>query len=117
MAVVAFGLVLTLLALWSSYPSKSLPTGTRADLVVVHKAARRLDLCENGLLLKSYAVSLGRHPLGPKQRQGDGRTPEGQYRIDYRNRNSTFYRARHISYPNAADIAALELVALTRAAS
>src|SRR5690348_13171266 len=106
MAVVAFGLVLTLLALWSSYPSKSLPTGTRADLVVVHKAARRLDLYENGLLLKSYAVSLGRHPLGPKQRQGDGRTPEGQYRIDYRNRNSTFYRAPHISYPNAADIAA-----------
>jgi murein L,D-transpeptidase YafK len=105
-AVVVFGLTLVLLVLWSLQPSKSLPVGATADLVVIHKAARRLDLYENGSLLKSYAVSLGRHPIGPKQRQGDGRTPEGQYRIDYRNPNSAFYRALHISYPNDADIAA-----------
>jgi murein L,D-transpeptidase YafK len=105
-AVVVFGLALVLFALWSSQPSKSLPAGAKADLVVIHKATRRLDLYENGSLLKSYAVSLGRHPIGPKRRLGDGRTPEGQYRIDYRNANSAFYRALHISYPNATDVSA-----------
>ena len=48
-----------------------------ADLVVVHKAARRLELYRRGVLLRSFAVSLGPHPTGPKQREGDGRTPEG----------------------------------------
>jgi hypothetical protein len=53
-AVAGFGLTLALLALWSSQPSKSLPAGATANLVVIHKAARRLDLYENGSLLKSY---------------------------------------------------------------
>ena len=76
-----------------------------ADLVVVHKAARRLELYRRGVLLRSFAVSLGPHPTGPKQREGDGRTPEGEYRIDYRKADSSFYRALHISYPGSADVA------------
>ncbi|MFL6600162.1 MAG: murein L,D-transpeptidase family protein [Steroidobacteraceae bacterium] len=58
------------------------------------------------MLLKSFAVSLGRHPTGPKQQHGDGRTPEGEYRLDYRKPDSSFYRALHISYPGPADAAA-----------
>jgi murein L,D-transpeptidase YafK len=81
------------------------PPKTTADLVVVHKAARRLELYRGGVLLKSFAVSLGPHPTGPKQREGDGRTPEGEYRIDYRKADSSFYRALHISYPGPADVA------------
>lgn len=102
----ASGLVLAGLAAWSLWPTTPLAAGAKVDLVVVHKAARRLELYRGGSLLKSYAVSLGRHPIGPKQQQGDGRTPEGEYRLDYRKRDSSFYRAIHISYPGLADVAA-----------
>ena len=102
----ASGLVLAGLAAWSLWPTSSLAASAKADLVVVHKAARRLELYRGGSLLKSYAVSLGRHPIGPKQQQGDGRTPEGEYRLDYRKPDSSFYRAIHVSYPGPADIAA-----------
>jgi murein L,D-transpeptidase YafK len=57
------------------------------------------------VLLKSYAVSLGPDPISPKWREGDGRTPEGEYRIDYRKADSSFHRALHISYPGPKDIA------------
>lgn len=105
-AVLGLGCVLIAVAIWSSRPPKPLPATVRADLVVLHKGSRRLELYENGSLLAAYDVSLGRHPIGPKQRRGDGRTPEGQYYLDYRNGHSAFYRALHISYPNSADIAA-----------
>jgi lipoprotein-anchoring transpeptidase ErfK/SrfK len=105
------------LAIWSSWPTAPPPVPSpkapspkapslKADLVVVQKAARRLDLYQNGMLLKSYAVSLGPNPVGPKLHQGDGRTPEGEYRIDYRKADSSFHRALHISYPEPKDTAA-----------
>jgi murein L,D-transpeptidase YafK len=68
--------------------------------------ARRLELYQGDHLLNVYGVSLGRHPLGQKQQQGDGRTPEGEYRLDYRNPSSSFHKALHISYPGSADISA-----------
>ena len=94
------------LGAWSRWPTPPLPPDAKADLVVVHKAARRLELYRGGQLLKSYRVSLGRHPTGPKQQQGDGRTPEGQYRLDYRNPHSCCYRALHISYPGPTEVSA-----------
>ena len=94
------------LAIWGFWPAPPPPPNAKADLVVVHKAARRLDLYRSGVLLKSYAVSLGTQPVGPKWREGDGRTPEGVYRIDYRKADSSFHRALHISYPEPKDIAA-----------
>jgi murein L,D-transpeptidase YafK len=89
---------------WNLWPDTPLSTGTIADLVVVHKAARRLELFRGNELLKTYTVSLGRHPMGTKTQQGDGRTPEGEYRLDYRNPGSSFHKALHISYPELADI-------------
>lgn len=50
-----------------------------------------------------YKVALGRNPVGPKLRKGDHKTPEGEYAIDGRKEHSRFYRALHISYPNAED--------------
>jgi murein L,D-transpeptidase YafK len=104
------GLVLAAgLAVWrvQSVPPPRVPVpNPTADLVLVHKAARRLELYRGGVLLKSFAVSLGSHPEGPKQQEGDGRTPEGEYRIDYRKADSAFYRALHISYPSPEDAAA-----------
>ena len=53
--------------------------------------------------MKEYRVALGFSPVGPKQREGDGRTPEGNYKIDFHKSDSAFHRALHISYPDAAD--------------
>lgn len=75
----------------------------RADRVVVRKADRLLELYDGDELLKSYTVSLGRNPVGDKQQQGDARTPEGKYMLDWRNARSQFHRSLHISYPNAED--------------
>ena len=75
----------------------------RADLVVVEKARRTLTLYRGRTVLKTYRVALGRNPEGHKQQEGDGRTPEGTYVIDSRKADSRFYRALHVSYPNAED--------------
>lgn len=80
-------------------PEKTLPPGVSVDQVVVEKKTHRLLLVKNGRMLKSYAIALGREP-GPKERQGDGRTPEGKYSIDSRNAGSRYYRSLHISYPD-----------------
>jgi murein L,D-transpeptidase YafK len=104
--LIALGVGIAGVVLWSHWPAASLPANAKVDLVVVTKSARRLDLYRGGSLLKSYSVSLGAHPLGPKQRQGDGKTPEGQYVLDNRNPKSTSHLALHISYPSPADRAA-----------
>ena len=67
------------------------------------KSKRTLSLLKDGEVIRSYRVALGRNPRDHKIQEGDGRTPEGQYRIDRRNAASGFYRALHVSYPNAAD--------------
>jgi murein L,D-transpeptidase YafK len=79
------------------------PAGERATEVLVEKAARRLTLLHDGRVLGTYTVALGGAPAGPKQQEGDGRTPEGTYAIDFKNARSHFHLALRISYPNAAD--------------
>ena len=91
--------------LWADGPTPSLPSGTKADLLVVDKSTRRLSVYANGALVRSYSVSLGHHPVGPKEREGDHRTPEGRYVIDHHNPNSAFHLSLHISYPSASDSA------------
>ena len=76
---------------------------TQADLVEVFKRARRLELKRGATILRSYRVALGFSPQGHKEREGDGRTPEGDYRIDTRNPRSAFHLSLRISYPDAAD--------------
>lgn len=78
----------------------------KADLVVVKKSEERLYLKKNGATLASFHVAFGAHPLGQKQRQGDERTPEGRYVLDFKNSASGFYKAFHISYPNQSDVVA-----------
>lgn len=56
-----------------------------------------------GKILKSYKIALGRDPQGQKVRQGDHKTPEGTYILDRRNDKSRFYRSIHVSYPDARD--------------
>ncbi|MCC0806606.1 L,D-transpeptidase family protein [Methylobacterium sp. W2] len=75
----------------------------RADRVLVEKSARRLTLFREGRVLATYPVSLGFSPIGHKQREGDGRTPEGLYSIAYRNPLSVAHLSLKVSYPNEAD--------------
>jgi murein L,D-transpeptidase YafK len=75
------------------------PTLLRADHVVVLKKKRRLELISEGKVVKTYKVALGGDPVGPKTKQGDHRTPEGMYVLDFRNAHSQFYKSMHISYP------------------
>ncbi|NWH08751.1 MAG: L,D-transpeptidase family protein [Alphaproteobacteria bacterium] len=74
-----------------------------ADLIVVEKAMRRLTLYRGDVPLRSYRVALGFSPSGDKAREGDGKTPEGRYTIDFKNAQSAFHLSLRISYPNAKD--------------
>ncbi|MDA8412563.1 MAG: L,D-transpeptidase family protein [Desulfobacteraceae bacterium] len=74
-----------------------------ADKILIEKKERRLTLLSRGKVLKTYQIALGGNPDGPKERQGDNKTPEGTYVIDSRNRNSRYHRSLHISYPNEKD--------------
>lgn len=74
-----------------------------ADKVLVIKKEKLLLLVRKGEVMKSYKVSIGRNP-GQRVRRGDNRTPEGIYTIDRRNPRSRYYKALHISYPNASDV-------------
>ena len=90
---------------WVCPARASAPPDGKADQVIVIKSLRNLQLYRDGNVLKTYACALGKHPEGPKERAGDGRTPEGHYIIDSRLVDSAYFFALHISYPDAADIA------------
>jgi len=85
----------------------ALPTMATSNLVVdevkVIKSDRQLFLMEDGEAVREYPISLGRNPKGHKLYEGDNRTPEGRYKLDWRNANSDFHKSIHISYPNDED--------------
>lgn len=74
------------------------------DFVVVDKARKLMHLMTKGAVTRSFQVALGRKN-GAKVQEGDKKTPEGQYVLDYKNSNSQFHLSLHVSYPNAKDIA------------
>lgn len=79
------------------------PSPQEVDKVVVVKALRQLRLIADGRIFRTYRVALGRNPVGDKLREGDGRTPEGQYTLSYKNDRSRYHRSIKVSYPNAQD--------------
>ncbi|HXE96379.1 MAG TPA: L,D-transpeptidase family protein, partial [Dongiaceae bacterium] len=74
-----------------------------ADKILIEKKDRRLTLISKGKVLQTYKIALGGNPNGPKERQGDNKTPEGTYVIDSRNKDSRYHMSLHISYPNEKD--------------
>lgn len=78
-------------------------TPQSADLIVILKSDRLLYVYRDGLPIHKYPIQLGGAPVGPKRREGDSRTPEGAYKLDWRNPTSIFYKSIHITYPNARD--------------
>ena len=82
----------------------ALPADSEIAKLVVRKADREMDAYDaQGRLLKTYPVALGFNPVGHKQFEGDGKTPEGRYTINDRNPNSGYHKNLGVSYPNDAD--------------
>lgn len=79
--------------------------GKPVTMLLVYKQRRRLFVMSGDEVLRSYHAELGFTPTGHKQFEGDGRTPEGTYRIDRRNPQSEYYLSLGISYPNRNDAA------------
>lgn len=77
----------------------------KADFVLVKKSERKLYLLQRGQPFREYRVALGKVPRGHKMKEGDKRTPEGRYMLDFKNENSDFYKSIRISYPNRVDSA------------
>jgi murein L,D-transpeptidase YafK len=82
-----------------------LSPGITIDRIVVEKGARKLSIQRRGDVLKTYRIALGRNPIGPKEQEGDMKTPEGIYTIDSRNPNSDFHLGLHLSYPSPEETA------------
>lgn len=78
------------------------------DLIKVDKSKRRMYLIEGGDVVREYRIALGARPKGHKQYEGDQRTPEGRYFLDFIIEDSQFYKSIHITYPNFRDIAAAQ---------
>lgn len=73
------------------------------DRVVVYKSKRELQLIHAGEVIRTYSIALGDNPVGHKVQEGDERTPEGSYKLDWRNSNSAYHKSIHVSYPNKQD--------------
>jgi murein L,D-transpeptidase YafK len=73
--------------------------------IIVSKSERILEIHDGGRLLKSYSIVLGSCPLGTKEREGDGRTPEGVYFVRVKNEESKFHLSLGLNYPSAEDAA------------
>jgi murein L,D-transpeptidase YafK len=77
------------------------PLAGTVDHVLIDKSDRRMTLYRDGHPVKSYPVSLGFAPVGAKTMEGDGRTPEGRFRIDRRNPQSSYHLSLGIDYPQS----------------
>jgi murein L,D-transpeptidase YafK len=79
------------------------------DFLRVLKSKRVLEAWRGGIKVRAYLISLGANPVGPKQMEGDGKTPEGSYTLTFRKPDSVAYKSFHISYPNPDDKARARL--------
>ena len=98
------GVTMAALVIWlepgARIPEGSLPRITR---IVVDKSARRMVVYAGQAVAKTYPIALGFSPQGDKAREGDGRTPEGVFRIDRKNAGSAFTLSLGLDYPQAED--------------
>ena len=73
-------------------------------LVRVDKSKRRMYLLKGEEVVQEFRIALGKQPKGHKRFEGDNRTPEGKYQLDYVMEESDFYRSVHINYPQPLDM-------------
>lgn len=101
--VMAFAYTQVMLRIGSGTPPDMAAAHLQADQIIVDKSDYTLTLMRADKPLKTYPIAMGGAPFGHKQFEGDERTPEGRYTIDWRNPNSIAHLSLHISYPNAQD--------------
>lgn len=102
--VAGFGYTKLMARIGSGTPPVEQAADQQADGIVVYKADKQMQLLRDGKVLKSYPIAMGSHwNQGHKREEGDERTPEGRYVIDWRNPKSAAHLSLHISYPNNAD--------------
>ncbi|PID36323.1 MAG: hypothetical protein CR993_05640 [Rhodobacterales bacterium] len=94
--------------LYRQTPPEEPPLTAPIDRILIEKSARKMTVFRDGVALKTYRIALGFAPVGDKVRQGDGRTPEGVFRINRRNPNSAFHLSLGLDYPQPEDIARAE---------
>jgi murein L,D-transpeptidase YafK len=95
-----------LLLIFMSAGAVEAPVVDKVDFVRVDKSERRMELLSKDRVVRTYTIALGGNPIGHKQQEGDQRTPEGRYVLDWRNAKSCCMKSLHVSYPNAEDKAA-----------
>jgi tRNA threonylcarbamoyl adenosine modification protein YjeE len=74
--------------------------------IEVRKGERKLDLYRGDAVIGTYKIALGSAPEGQKGREGDGRTPEGEYFVFAKNPKSRHHLSLGISYPDMAAVEA-----------
>ena len=74
------------------------PSGP-VDRIYVDKSEHWMAVYRSGRIIREFRVALGRGGLGPKERAGDGRVPEGLYRISAHNPDSAYHLSLRIDYP------------------
>ena len=88
-------------------PSQLLPAHDNLspdDIYInVYKEKRSLELWNGNELIGEYSVALGFNPIGHKEKEGDGKTPEGAYYVCVKNPNSRYYLSLGVSYPGISD--------------
>lgn len=95
--------LMTASAVHAAKPRAARPAEPVATHILVDKSDRLMHVYAGDKEIATYEVGLGTSPVGHKLQEGDRRTPEGRYTLDFKKRDSTFFRAIHINYPNAAD--------------
>ncbi len=116
-AVSVLGYTKVMARIGSGSPPPDAPLAQQADLISVYKSQRRMVLFKGDTPVSTYRISLGSAADGGlKQREGDEKTPEGRYEIDWRNPSSMAHLSLHISYPNPADRQNAEAKGLASAA-
>ncbi len=83
---------------------------TREKMVVlnnprieIRKSERILNVYDGEQMVRTYGIGLGSQPAGGKEREGDGKTPEGEFHVFVRNPSSKFHLSLGISYPAPED--------------
>ena len=104
--ITVIALAAALLASEDRSPPPMAPEGARADTILIDKTARRLQLLQEDEVIFETEIALGFDPVGQKREEGDGRTPEGVYKIDRRNEQSKYYLSLGLNYPTKPQRAA-----------
>ena len=98
--------ILPLLLLTGAATPEPMLAFPEVDHIRVDKSDRTMTLYgTDGSVNTIGHIQLGDAPEGPKRFEGDERTPEGRFTIDYGNPGSAYRLSLHIDYPHATDTA------------